>query len=70
MEAMVVRLGNAIHTVTVRDAVECVHPPDPTMVYKIFEVPAAIAVTNPVTVFTLATAGLLLLQLPPVTVEV
>ena len=33
-------------------------------------VPAATPVTDPVFVFTIATAGLLLLQLPPVAVDV
>jgi hypothetical protein len=54
-------------TVLVADALE--HPPVPATVYVMVAVPAATPVTTPVEAFTVATAVLLDVQEPPVTVE-
>jgi hypothetical protein len=61
--------GGAV-TVTVRVAVALVQPPVPALVYVIIAVPAAKPVTRPVDVFTVATPGALLDQIPPETVDV
>ena len=61
---------SAAVTVTVRVAVASGHPPVPVTVYVMTDVPAANAVTKPVVGSTVATAVLLLLQLPPATVDV
>jgi len=55
-------------TVTAMMAVESRQGAVPKTVYLIFTVPSETAVTNPAAL-TVATAGLLLLQLPPLTVE-
>ena len=57
-------------TVIVRVAEALEQPPVPFTVKVMVAVPAATPVTAPVFAFTVATAGLLLLQLPPVAVEV
>ena len=61
-------LGGAV-TVTTKDAVAFEHPPDPATVYVIVAVPAVTPLIAPVELFTVATAVLSELQVPPVTVE-
>jgi len=56
--------------VTVLVAVAGAHPPEPAIVYVMTEVPDVTPVTKPVVAFTVATAVLLLLHVPPVTVDV
>ena len=62
-------VGTAV-TVTERVAVALAQPPVPVTVYVMVAFPAATPVTRPVEVSMVATAGALLVHLPPETVDV
>ena len=60
----------AVVTVTVLVAVPLAHPPVPVTVYVIVAVPGPVEVTVPEPDPTVATLALLVVQVPPETVEV
>jgi len=55
--------------VSVTEADESGHPPDPATVYRITTKPAETALTTPEDALTVATDGFVLLQVPPMTDE-
>jgi hypothetical protein len=62
-------IAGQAYTVTVLVAVTLEQPPVPATVYVIVAVPVATPVTTPVEALTTATLVLLLVQLPPLTVD-